>query len=329
MSYSFRIHLSLGRRGHVNEQSHELILQSEDGRRVKLRAAVDNEFLANTNGVILTGSGYPDEDTALSEAERWRTALLVGFAYGGIGADVGARQEGVSWGSYSDEGKMAVRQLLNIPDDTVVFQDRPGVIVFPTTPNGRFVRLSAVGKKSPLPDQLVDSIRRAYRTAPLATPAELLAFNLFNESLNLDTPDVRFVCLMMAIECLLDAEPRGMAATSIVDNALHEASMLPDSDLDKASLIGSLRHLKQESIAATGRELVAKLEGLTTYQDESPVKFFNKCYEIRSQLVHGHTRAPSRQEVDLRAAGLEVLVADLLSLPVLGLQPGRAANSAP
>jgi hypothetical protein len=45
-------------------------------------------------------------------------------------------------------------------------------------------------------------------------------------------------------------------------------------------------------------------------------------------LMNGDTRAPSRQEVDIRAAWLEAIVADLLSLPVLGLQPGRAFNSA-
>lgn len=329
MTFSFRIHLSLGRRGRINEEAHELCLYADEDHEIKLHAAVEGEHLASTGDVILLGSGYSTENGAETAANQWRTALLMGFAHVGIGADTGVRQEGVSWGSYSPEGEAWIRQMLDIADECVVYQDRPGIIVYPSTPSGRFIRLSAQGHKSPLTNHLVDSVRRAHEVASPAKPAELLAYNLFNESLNLDTPDVRFVCLMMAIECLLVAERRGPAALAVVDDALHGAAKLPDADPDKASLIGSLRHLKKQSIAMTGRKLASQLEGLTAYMGESPVKFFNACYKVRSQLVHGDASAPSRQEVDIRAASLEVFVADLLSVPVLGVQPGRALGAAP
>ena len=57
---------------------------------------------------------------------------------------------------------------------------------------------------------------------------------------------------------------------------------------------------------------------------ETPVEFFNNCYKMRSALVHGSPNRPTTVVVDRRAADLEVMVGDLLSIPVLGVEPRRA-----
>ncbi len=61
-----------------------------------------------------------------------------------------------------------------------------------------------------------------------------------------------------------------------------------------------------------GRRLARTLEP-RRYMDLSPSKFFTRCYEMRSALVHGHVPRPTMIEVDLLAANLTVFVGHLLS----------------
>jgi hypothetical protein len=42
---------------------------------------------------------------------------------------------------------------------------------------------------------------------------------------------------------------------------------------------------------------------------------------MRSYLVHGYYPRPTRDDVDKQAAGLEVFVGNLLSLPLLNIRP--------
>ncbi len=72
-----------------------------------------------------------------------------------------------------------------------------------------------------------------------------------------------------------------------------------------------------------------QLDERIMYMQKSPVEFFRTCYEIRSALVHGSGRVPAPEEVDVRAASLEIMVGDLLSAPVLGYQEGRELRRCP
>jgi hypothetical protein len=54
--------------------------------------------------------------------------------------------------------------------------------------------------------------------------------------------------------------------------------------------------------------------------DEDVRQFFNRCYQMRSKLVHGEVPRPTRDEVGVRAASLEVFVGHLLGVPLVDLQ---------
>lgn len=56
--------------------------------------------------------------------------------------------------------------------------------------------------------------------------------------------------------------------------------------------------------------------------DESPTKFFTRCYDMRSRLVHGLDPRPSRGDVDKRAAELERFTSHLLSIELLDAADG-------
>jgi hypothetical protein len=51
--------------------------------------------------------------------------------------------------------------------------------------------------------------------------------------------------------------------------------------------------------------------------EESASTFFTRCYELRSQLVHGHFPRPASGEVGTRAASLEGFVGDVLGASLL------------
>src|SRR5665811_404800 len=60
------------------------------------------------------------------------------------------------------------------------------------------------------------------------------------------------------------------------------------------------------------RRLASRLEP-RTYMELTPVKFFNKCYSLRSALAHGHVPRPDLVDVGVIAASLELMMAHLLS----------------
>jgi hypothetical protein len=115
---------------------------------------------------------------------------------------------------------------------------------------------------------------------------------------------------MVALESLIVREERQDSSTLFIESLIEIAA---NQELDdRASIIGGLKELRYESIGRSGRKLVARL-GDRQYNDLSSIKFFNYCYGLRSDLVHGNDPRPSRSEVDLAAAGLEVLLSDLFA----------------
>jgi len=54
-------------------------------------------------------------------------------------------------------------------------------------------------------------------------------------------------------------------------------------------------------------------EVLSKYANKKASDFFRYCYDIRSNLVHGNTQRPSREEVSRTSAVLELFMCDLLS----------------
>lgn len=144
------------------------------------------------------------------------------------------------------------------------------------------------------------------------TSRQETAFELYSASFFVDNADARFTLLMMAIETLIDQKQRSEAAMDHVRGLIERTrdSSLPEAEVQ--SMIGALEWLFLESIGQAGRRLVQSLTS-KKYNGKPAVSFFTDCYEIRSALVHGGTPRPSRQEVDSRAATLEILVGDLLA----------------
>jgi hypothetical protein len=126
--------------------------------------------------------------------------------------------------------------------------------------------------------------------------------------------------LMMGLETLLTLQPRSHDARQHVAElmqATKEANLPSD---EARSLLGSLSWLEKKSISQAGRRLASRLEP-RTYMELTPVKFFNKCYSLRSALAHGHVPRPDLVDVGVIAASLELMMAHLLSGHLLDAVP--------
>ena len=62
--------------------------------------------------------------------------------------------------------------------------------------------------------------------------------------------------------------------------------------------------------------------------EEDPLTFFKRCYRMRHKLVHGGYPRPERNDVDRRAAHLELFLGHLLCGELLDLVPEMTVEPA-
>jgi hypothetical protein len=236
--------------------------------------------------------------------------LRLAFSVLRIGADFGLR---APHGFVTKYGLMMVedasgRRALN---------DVHGITVFECEPPPVFVRISAKAKVGKPVDRFLDLLEAAMSADLTMSARDELAFDLYSASFFERSADARFLMLMMALETLIEQEPRSDAVAEHVAR-LVEATRAADDipEHERASLVGSLLGLRKESVGQAGRRLAASL-GEREYMGESPPVFFTQCYDLRSALVHGHYPRPEPGDVGTRAANLEGFVGDLLGAPLM------------
>jgi hypothetical protein len=247
-------------------------------------------------------------------AHRWVGSLRSAFACLNIGADFGNR---TPTGGFTEAG---LRWLAGRSRRRVL-NDVHGVMVFEAEPTPSFASLgpmtAVVGKAG---ERVVEMVRAAARLDVSMTEQQQLAYDLYSASFSEGSADARFLMLMMAVETLLEPQDRSEAVAAHVDGLISatRSSTLPQQEID--SIVGSLNLLYSESIGRAGRRLAQSL-GDRRYDEEPPAEFFRRCYDIRSQLVHGHHPRPPQSEVNRRAANLEVFVSHLLAGDLLERAP--------
>jgi hypothetical protein len=312
MSYCFRIRFKLGEHVSIRTDDTEWVLTdpSVTNERVVLRSTPDPPVsIGDARQLSLFGSGYATEPEGYAAAERWRDVLNAAFARFGLGADFGERAPGFAFTEYG-------LRTLEAQVGRRVLNDVHGIMTFECNPPPAFAAQQldmTVGKN---PASLRRAIDHAISAGIRLTPQQRVAFDLYSASFFLPVADARFLMLMMAMETLISLEPRSDEARRHVDDlvAATRASGLHDSEIQ--SMIGALAWLKSESISHAGRRVATSL-GDRLYAGERPATFFTNCYAMRSNLVHGKYPRPSRDDVDARAATLELFIGHLICGPLL------------
>lgn len=306
MPYGFRIRLKFPKGAKLPVTEPHWKLEQNGNTRVSLGALDHVTPLSETSEAVLLGTGYATEQEASANGGRWLDILQVALARLNIGADFHERSPELA-SAFSDYGLA----ILTAESEHPVLNDRPGVIVY-EEPRPLFASSKAEAVVRP-------SLRRATATFKAAsqlvdlrvTERRRLSFQLFAASFFQPSADARLLMAMMAVETLIEPQPRPRQVQELVESLMDQIkrSGLPNSQV--SSLLGSMNWMLDESIGQAGRRLVSIL-GSRQYNGMPPAKFFTKCYHLRSALVHGHLARPEMMEVDVHASVLQMMVGELL-----------------
>jgi hypothetical protein len=281
------------------------LVLADDKENVTLRAPTGASHIADTDRLSVIGRPFDSEAEAMEAGTRWRCILTRAFAGLNIGADFGER---AVTGAFTEFG---LRELTEQHGGRFL-NDAHGLMAFECEPWPRFASASAEVSVGRPEAAVLEAVANAVGEATTMSDRDRLAYDLYSASFSQPSADARFVMLMMAVETLLNPRARPPDVVEHVEGliAATRQSDLPKNEKD--SLVGSLRYQLLQSIGQAGRELATRL-GDRQYMGDDPPRFFGKCYDLRSRLVHGGYPRPSRGDVDQHAAELELFVANLLS----------------
>lgn len=300
----------------------------EDNRTVRASREPASALKDSTSAVLL-GAKFTSSEEAQRAGIATRTLLERAFAVAGVAADFGDR---ATKSQLTEAGRELIKQGQKIR----VLDESPNLMVYPHSDMPtRFSGFSVDGYAPAVAEPLNTALSHADAGAAGKSEALSLAFDLYSKSKFPGSCDVSFLLRMMAVEALIDQQPRTAPEQTVVKAAIDSAKAadreIPKEDYD--SLLGSRQHLLNESIGLSGRKLVDTL-GERRYAGKTAREFFKQCYRVRSQLVHGETPRPSQEEVRLLNAHLDHLVRQLIAGPdlveaVLGSPADRDSGSDP
>lgn len=286
----------------------EAELVSPDGETASLVVRETQQHgTATESHALLLGDGYASSDDAEGAAARWVPLVQRVLAGMRIGAVIGGRDpEGLAQSRVAREGDRGERGQF--------VEDEPGVLVFPSEKEPHFVETSSSGWAGFGPARVAELIGGVDEVGGPLRPSEQTAFELYSSSQTATSIDAQFILLMMAVEAVIEPQPRSDVTVAHVDDLMRQTSSADLPAEEKQSLKTTLQFGRQESIGQAGRRLTRALRP-KLYLDQEPDRFFSKAYSLRSRLVHGLDPRPSRDEIAECLPALEEMVADLLMRP--------------
>jgi Apea-like HEPN len=293
---------------------------SADGNSVKLPTAGDktlllsaypgpNAVFASTNRLVLTGGPYPSEAAAQDAALRAKYALSRWGIKTRAGIDFGRDKANMVF--FKPLKDQHLQQTGNR-----LLEDVHGVTVYETDPPANFGRSEAKYELGRALQPLLDAFADHYGSGATLTPKQHVAYELFSSSQFEWSPRSRFLMLVMAVEALLEPEPRDEKTLAHVRSII-EATDKADIPRDqKASLLKTMSFFGQDSIGQSYRKLIKRLLGDKKYREMNAKDFFNLCYSMRSDIVHEGALKPDKPEIGSVVGDLDALVDDLLSASI-------------
>lgn len=293
----------------IEDEEIKQILLVETPYPVTLFSHKQDISISYSDLLVVQGKGYDSSEVAKTEGHRIKDALMLTFAKHSIGVDFSSKN-----------GSVVKRELKSLEDSIgkkAFYQWDDYVLVFEDEYKVPFITVNVNARAAIPHDKFIETFSASLALSPALSKREQLAYRVFNIALFQPDSIARFLTLIMVVEVLSDYAPRSEEAVAHV-NMLIESTKncraLKKEDSD--SMVGALRWLKQESIRQAGKRLVAERLKNRTYADMSATKYFSKCYDLRSSLVHGGTS--DREKFNKLATHLPHFVSDLLTTPIFG-----------
>lgn len=308
MSYSFRIQFVLSKqRGIETEDTRYQIIPSRFVLPCILKSTKDDVKIKDASTLVLESSKYKTIEEAKKAGEAVKDALALALASLKIGADLGFKPSG---GVITNEGI----KHFEAQTQRRVLQGGLGLKAYETEPTPIFIEHSVELKVSSPISKFAEVLNYAIEHPRIISEQEKVALQLFNTSFFEDAIEARFLSLVMAIEVLLEFQPRSeIVQTHVNDLIKFTENNESIEKSQKDSLLSSLKWLLNESINQAGRRMANdKLNG-KLYNNMAPSKFFSHCYDLRCKVVHGSVPFPSPTEIGSTISQLEIFVSDLLT----------------
>jgi hypothetical protein len=321
VEFSFRLRFNLGGDGRIGCDATEMYLTDGSDEILRLvgtqPAGATPPAIKDTAALSLYGRGYESEEQATEAGTKWTGYLQAAFARLGLGADFGRRTPPTS--HFTPYGLKTLFQPLG----GRVLNDVHGLMVFESEPPPTgFVAwdLQLATSDTRSADRLMTLVARARSEGYEPDTRESLAFDLYGAAFFEFSADSKYMMLMMAVETLASQLPRSAVVQEHVDRLIGLTRMSGLDEADVASMLGSLEHLKHESVIGACKRLTRERLDDRVYVGKSAVQFFLDAYALRNALAHGAEHRPPHDEIQSQAIDLRRFVGDLLSGPLLSFE---------
>ena len=262
--------------------------------------------ISEARDFIIFGKGFPDTESAQRVANEMYSKLARAFASIGIGVDFGDRRPEIK---FSSEGEARFQESTGrVPRGG----ERLKVGMESLKPHTAFVTIRLEASKASHIEQF-NKAMEFESTSLEISEEERIAFVLYGAAAFATDPEARFMLLMMALETRIESKLRDGLALEMIDKFIGDVNSSVELETrERNSILGSLRHLRKESISEAGQSLVRGI-GSDNYDGKSAEDFFKVCYQVRSDVVHGNFPRPKIDEIRHLAANLEILVGHLIA----------------
>jgi len=282
--YDFCLKFRLPNGDFINADAEELpILTDGSEVTIRLRSGARGSPIKNHSHAAIIGGPYPSDADAWTVAARAKRSLLLWAIRNRTGIDLGGNKH--PRGAITSVGLQWLERQIGAPVRAAVH----GIDVYEHIDGLRCVTINAEVSFGKAAQAFVEQVADAITTPVPMTAKQELASEILSASYFEVSDRSKFVTVITAVEALLTPQRRTQQAIKLVERLIETIN---GSELDKATqeaMVGSLSHLKQESIGQAGRALATRLLAGRNYQSQSAADFFTFCYNLRSSILHSGT----------------------------------------
>jgi hypothetical protein len=305
LKYCFRLTFSHPAPGffRINEKSIPLGL--DESHEFNLMAR-DSDTLAGAKYFHIEGHGFLDEATAKVSGERFRVRLRLLnalLALGIIIPIVDSKSGGVS----PDIKKDLYEKTGHVALDTIV-----GLCVFPDDgKHFEYIMTGDIDVHPSNPDYVIDAIRNLWPIEMTLDDRTEDALNIVNISVTESSPRAKFLTAFLALERLIDKSSRSDAAKELLRSFQESVKYSTLKARDKASLIGALAMLNDESFSNALTRFSQRIKKPDKVGGFTVREFFSICINVRNMIAH-NALLPPEIDLNMMANELRMMVLNLI-----------------
>jgi hypothetical protein len=242
--------------------------------------AQGKEVITNSDTLVLRSAALPTYEAADELGQRAQFAVLIAATSVRLGVDLGKDAPKSGW---FPAGLQMLREQSGLPPETAMLNDQLGLILVDATRKTAFASFGAQGIIGTPVERFLEAFAEGYLLAPSLTAKAILALELFSASKFETSLRARFLTMVSAIECIAERSSRSREAVGFIKAIGAQLATASLNEADRMQLRGALRDLEKTSISGSTKEIVGRHCGT------EGAKFFGKCYQARSELLHAGT----------------------------------------